>query len=217
MSVGNNLSPEKYSMDIMLTEYKTLQELRSELITIGENRVNFFLAIVSGGLVGLSLLPQASPMGEINYLITGAVLIGFLILGFITLARTIERSIGVKKYARGMNRIRRYFAQLDPHLHAYFLLPISDDRPTFQSIGWLTGGAKFLSLANIVAIINGILVSVTSSLYSYAIVGLRISDIVKLSILSFSLVYSLEFIYITARLSQAEKQTEVRFSNAKEK
>jgi len=93
------------TVDFLLAEYETLRSVKSELVSHGENRVNFFLAVVSGAMVGLALLSQSPALGEVPPVVIGTVLIGILLLGLMTFARTVDRAIGIKLYARGMNRI----------------------------------------------------------------------------------------------------------------
>ncbi len=42
-------------VDFMLAEYETLRDFRQTSVTLGENRLNFYLACVSGAAVGLGL------------------------------------------------------------------------------------------------------------------------------------------------------------------
>lgn len=211
MNTKERSKSEEHSLDFMLAEFETLRSLRSELVSLGESRVNVFLAIVSGGLVGLAFLNRVSGLGIIIPLITGLVLVGMFLMGLITFARTIERTIGLKIYTRGMNRVRRFFVQLDPDLTDYLLLPISDDRPSFKTTGWLPGGGSFISLGSIVAVINSIIASVAVSLVTAVYAELQFELVVASTIITSLIIYLAQHIYMNIRLREAEKRTEVRF------
>src|SRR5689334_18316758 len=91
--------------EFILAEYAGLQSLRQGLVTLGENRLNFFLATVSGALVGAGLLiDKLSTYGDLVFYVVGFILAGLLLLGVATFVRMVERSIGVVIYSRGMNR-----------------------------------------------------------------------------------------------------------------
>lgn len=220
MDMKKQSKPEEHSLNFMLTEFETLRCLRSDISSIGESRVNVFLAAVSAGLVGLTLLNQSSVLSVLGEvlppLITCVVLAGLLFLGIITFGRAIERDINIKLYARGLNRIRRYFVQLDPDLREYLLLPISDDRPRFKSMGWLPSGGQFLSLESMVAVINSTVATVAVSAFTTVILELENVEITAIAILAFLGVCVAQYRYMNSRLEKAENQTETRFPSHNE-
>lgn len=116
-------------ISFMLEEYTTLRELKISLDSKGENRVNFYLATISGASVALGLLNQLSIPLELLYFLNAAVFIGILILGNITFARMVERTTRNTEYERGMNRIRRYFVDNYPNIKNIFSSPSSMINP----------------------------------------------------------------------------------------
>lgn len=134
--------------DFMLAEYQTMRDLRAGLISLGENRVNYFLVFVSGAiaLVGLGLVERFSE-ATLNLVVT-ALLAGLFLLGLLTFARMVERSIRITSYSRGMNRIRRYFVEQHPHIDKYLILPTDDAQPPFrESRGGLPMTVAFMDSA----------------------------------------------------------------------
>ncbi len=209
MNMQKQSKPEEHSLDFMLAEFETLRCLRSDMKSMGESRVNIFLLAVSGGLVGgLALLNKSSGFENVLPPITGlVVLVGLFLLGFITFRRAIETDINMKIYARGLNRIRRYFVQLDPDLREYLLLPISDDQPRFGTLGWLPSGGQFFSLESMVAVINSIIATVAVSAFARGILELENLQ-VGIAILTFLVVCGAHYRYMSNRFKQAENQAE---------
>src|SRR3990170_121493 len=95
----------------LLEEYATLREFRQNTVNLRETRLNFFLAILSGAIVGLALLNQlsASGLAEVVNFLTGVIILGVFWIGLIIFDTTIAANFRVVEYSRGMNRIRRYF------------------------------------------------------------------------------------------------------------
>lgn len=211
MNIQKQSELENRSLDFMLAEYETLRSVRSGLMSLGESRANIFLLTVSGGLAGLAILYGSSGWEEIAAPIIGVVLAGLFLLGLITFARSIERNIGIKVYARGMNRIRQYFVQLYPNLSDYLILPVSDDRPAFKSMGWLPKGGRFLGLSSMVAVINSIVASVAVLGFCKGSCWITDQASYIASILAFLAVLFGQHIYMSIRLGKAEKETKVRF------
>jgi hypothetical protein len=209
MNMQKQSKPEEHSLDFMLAEFETLRGLRSDMKSMGESRVNIFLLAVSGGLVGgLALLNKSSGFENVLPPMTGLViLVGLFLLGFITFRRTIETDINMKIYARGLNRIRRYFVQLDPDLREYLLLPISDDQPRFGTLGWLPSGGQFFSLESMVAVINSTIATVAVSAFARGILELENLQ-VGIDILTFLVVCGAHYRYMSNRFKKAENQAE---------
>jgi hypothetical protein len=197
--------------DFMLTEYETLRSIRSDVTSLGHSNVNFFLATISGAIVGLALFSQSSGLSEILPVITGVILASLFLLGIIIFARTVERDIGITIYARGMNRIRLYFTQLSPNIKEYLILPISDDIPSFKSVGLLPKSSFLLNLSGTIAVINSLIASTGILLLIKAVITSSIEQIVLVNTIAFVMFYFAQYRYLTARLREVEKQTESLF------
>ena len=73
MKSQNQTTTQQHAVDFMIAEYETLRNLRQDLITLGENRLNFFLASVSGAAVFVALISQLSTYQEIVLFVVGVV------------------------------------------------------------------------------------------------------------------------------------------------
>jgi hypothetical protein len=116
MKKQSKIDTEESATDFMLAEYATLRELRLNLDSLGESRMNFYLAVISGSVVGLGLLNQLSALAKTIFFINAAVIVGLLFLGSITFVRMLQRTVNIVEYTRGMNRIRRYFSEKNPDI-----------------------------------------------------------------------------------------------------
>jgi hypothetical protein len=198
--------------EFILAEYAGLQSLRQGLVTLGENRLNFFLATVSGALVGAGLLiDKLSTYGDLVFYVVGFIFAGLLLLGIATFVRMVERSIGVVIYSRGMNRLRRYFVDKNPDIERYIIQPINDDWPSFESLGFKEKGASTIGLSEMVAALNSTIVSVIIA------IGIRLfltdSPIIVIvsGTIGFMLTLSTQILYHNSRIKEMKKKTRINF------
>jgi hypothetical protein len=200
--------------DFMLAEYTTLRELRLSLDSLGETRVNFFLATISGTVVGLGLINQLSGQLEIVFFINAAVFIGLLLFGLITFARMVERHASIIEYTRGMNRIRRFFAEKHPDIKPYLWLSIYDDKP---SLGYAiynreTRRLGLTGLAPMVGVINSIIATVGTSSFVRLVLVMPVVWCLLIGIVIFLLVILAQYKYLVDRMKQKRDTTEIRFA-----
>jgi hypothetical protein len=210
----NAREPEKHSVSFMLAEFATLQSLRADISSTGESRVNFFLVTVSAAIAGLGLLSKSPSMQWLLSVVAGPVLGGLLAFGLVTLLRATERAVNMTVYARGLNRIRRYFVELDPDVADHLILPIWDDTPSFVGMGWLPDRWQFvgplLSLEGLVAVVNSVVASVIVSANTLAIQQ-RWKAASRGSAIAFMAAYAVQAGYVYLRLKKAEDQVGVNF------
>lgn len=145
---------------LLTTEHFTLQGARGITTTEALGRTTLYLGSISGGLVALSLLGNATRLG-LPFVVAALVLTPTLIfLGFVTFMRTLESSMEDTFYARGINRLRHAYLELAPGWRPYFIQSDRDDMPGVMTNLGLMPGAHFqmyLNLAGMVSIINSVL------------------------------------------------------------
>lgn len=181
----------------LLDEYATLREFRQNTVTLRETRLNFFLAIISGAIVGLALLNQlsASGLAEIVNFLTGVIMLGVFWIGLITFNTTIAANFRVVEYTRGMNRIRRYFVEQHTAIEKYVALPLSDQIPSF--------GDKMPMMT---ALINSLIGGTGISLFAHAVMGLATIGIYLVGALIFAIFLIGQYRYYLARVQQTITQ-----------
>ncbi len=205
--------PEEQASEFLLAEYTALRELRLSLESLGENRVNFFFAAISGSAVGLGLINQLSVLAETLYFVNGAVFVGLFFFGLMTFARMVERSIRITAYTRAMNRIRRYFADKHPDITQYLWLPLHDDRPAFgfTAFNLQTHRLRLTGLAPMTGVINSIIATTGMVILVRGVFTLPRAWAVLIGTFTFLFITLAQYRYLMNRMRHKRDETEVRF------
>jgi len=146
------------TLTILTTEHYNLQSARAASISETSARTALFLSTVSSGLVALGFVAQVL-RGEGLYVFGLVLFPTLLFLGLVTFERVLQSSIQDIVSARGINRIRHFYAEIDPHAASYFILSTHDDQAgTMADMGirpspW----QSFVTLAGMVAVIDGVI------------------------------------------------------------
>jgi hypothetical protein len=123
---GGGISPPT-RLQILSTEHWSLLASRSLAWNESFSRAGMFLSTLSGAIVALALVAQASAFGE-GFRIFGLVILPVVLLvGVGTLLR-----MGIANYhdalcVVGMNRIRAGYMELAPDLDRFFVMGTTDD------------------------------------------------------------------------------------------
>ena len=80
-----------------------------------------FLTVLSGGVVGLALVAQATAFGEGFVLFALLVLPVVLFVGVTTFVRLVEVNNEDVHWVYGMNRLRHAYLDMEPELEPYFV------------------------------------------------------------------------------------------------
>ncbi len=213
MNTQTKVDTEESLTEFLLAEYTTLREFRSRLDVLGESRLNFFLATISGAIIGLGLLNQLSALSQTLAFINSTVFIGLFLLGLMTFARMVERTIRITEYTRGMNRIRRYFADKHPEITPYLWLSLHDDMPAFGqlAIHFQTRRLGLTGLAPTVGVINSIIATLGLVIFTRVVFLLPIPWSVLIGTFTFLLLVFAHYHYLLHRLKHKQNETEVRF------
>lgn len=180
-------TPDPLTLQVLTNEYFNLQSARAGTISEANGRASLFLGAVSSTLIALGFVGNISDMGET---FRAFVLIIFPILFFIglsTFVRVLETSIEDLLYARGLNRIRHYFAEVAPAAKTYFVLPIADDWAGMQpSFGIrLTRGQILLTNATLIGVINSVITGVFVAIVMLALANAAISLSIVVGMITF--------------------------------
>lgn len=147
-------------LTILTTEHFTLQGARSN--TVGEStaRATLFVGAASASLVALSLLAQATQMGNGLAIFVLVVLPTLYALGTFTFARLVACSIEDLTYGRAINRIRAYYRQVAGEQARYLALTGHDDVTGVLANMGITRTSRwqlYFTLAAMIAVLNGII------------------------------------------------------------
>ena len=143
-------------MQALGTEYGMLQGARGGTISESSSRSSLYLTTLSGAVVGLSFVANASKFGQTFFIFALAIMPVVFFLGVVTYYRVMQTGVEDVIYARAISKIRRFYSEIDPAQASFF------QAATVDQVG-LTGlglvklrWQQFLSGAAMVAIVNSV-------------------------------------------------------------
>ncbi len=107
-------------LSALTTEHFTLQSAKASTISDSSSRSSLYLGSVSSALIALAFIGQISALGQIFFLFGLTVLPTLFFLGLVTYVRVLQSMAEDVLYARSINRIRRYYAKIEPGQAHYF-------------------------------------------------------------------------------------------------
>ena len=110
-----------------MTEHWSLLAARSLGYTEAMSRASIFIAALSGSVIALALVGQATDFGD-GFVAFALVLLPVVFfLGVSTIARLGQNNYEDAVWVQGMNRIRNAYLELAPELEPYFVTSHYDD------------------------------------------------------------------------------------------
>jgi hypothetical protein len=184
---------------ILTTEHWSLLTSRSQLWNEAFSRGAMFLTVVSGSVVALALVAQATKFGP-EFTAAALLLLPIdLFVGVSTFVRIAHSNIEDRRWVRAINRVRHAYLEIAPDLAPYFTTSRFDDPPGVAvSYGYLPGrrgriqGA--LTTGGVVAVVNGVLAGTLVSL-SLDYLGLDRLLSVLVGVVAFSVTVALLALY----------------------
>lgn len=120
-------TPVAVRLQILSTEHWSLLASRSLAWNETWARASMFLSTLSGSIVALALVSQASHFGESFRLFGLVILPVVLFIGLGTLFRVDASNYHDSRCVIGMNRIRAAYLELAPELERYLVMGTTDD------------------------------------------------------------------------------------------
>jgi len=126
-SDANDAAHRSQRLQILATEHWSLLATRSLSWNESFSRASMFLTLLSGAIVALALVAQATSFGE--GFVTFALLLLPLVLGvgWATFVRLGEVNNEDAYWVTGMNRLRKAYVEMEPELAPYFVTGTTDD------------------------------------------------------------------------------------------
>ena len=112
---------------MLATEHWSLLATRSLSWNEAFARSTMFLSLLSGAVVALALVAQASQFGEAFVVFALLALPVVLFVGVATYIRLLEINNEDYVWVRGMNRLRGAYLEIDPGLAPYFITGVTED------------------------------------------------------------------------------------------
>jgi hypothetical protein len=124
-ALGRELGP--HVLQILMTEHWSLLSARSLGYTEAMSRASIFVAALTGSVVALALVGQATDFGDSFVAFALVLLPVVFFLGVVTIVRIRQINWEDATWVQGMNRIRNAYLDLAPELERYFVTSKHDD------------------------------------------------------------------------------------------
>jgi hypothetical protein len=138
------------------TEHFVLEGARSATISEANGRASVFLGAVSGGLIALGLIGQASRLGTAFYAFGIILLSTLAFLGLTTFHRAFQTGLEDARYASRVARLRAFYFRGAPEVEPYLISVGVEERLEMQGIRH-SPMQKFLSMSGTIAVITAVL------------------------------------------------------------
>ena len=156
-------------LQILSTEHWSLLASRSLAWNESFARAGMFLTVLSGAMVALALVAQASGFASEFVIFALVVLPVTLFVGVTTFLRMGSSNWHDAQTVMGMNRIRGAYLELAPDLAKYFVMSPYDDAAGIGVTMAMAPGIGFVThlvagTPNVVMVLNGVLAGVIVAL-----------------------------------------------------
>jgi hypothetical protein len=173
-----------HTLQILTTEHWSLLASRSMGYTEAMSRAAIFVAALSGAVVSLALVAQATDFGS-GFVAFALVLLPVVyFVGLTTMLRLAQVNFEDALWVQGMNRIRHAYLELEPELEPYFVTSRYDDPPgvLHSTLGRPDKPGPlqlFVAIPGVVAVVDSVVAGATVGIASYALdLGLGASLVV---------------------------------------
>jgi hypothetical protein len=169
---GSDFGPD--ALQILTTEHWSLLATRSLVYTEAMSRTSIFVAALTGSVVALALVAQASDFGS-GFVAFALVLLPVVyFLGWTTIVRLAQVNLENARWVQGMNRIRNAYLQVAPELEPYFVTSKYDDdagvlASTVAHVGPTPRYQAFVSAPGVVAVINSVVAGAAAGVAGIAL------------------------------------------------
>jgi hypothetical protein len=111
----------------LTTEHFTLQGARNATISEANGRLGHYISTVGSGVGGLAFVANVSSLGPVFLAFSAVIFPIMIVLGVVTLIRTIQIGVDFERLAQATNRIRHFYIEIAPEAEPYFSFPRFDD------------------------------------------------------------------------------------------
>jgi hypothetical protein len=190
-----------HTLQILTTEHWSLLASRSMGYTEAMSRAAIFVAALSGAVVSLALVGQATDFDS-GFVAFALVLLPVVyFVGLTTVLRLAQVNFEDAHWVQGMNRIRHAYLELEPGLEPYFVTSRYDDAPgVLQSTlarSDRPGAIQvFVAIPGVVAVVDSVVAGATLGIASH---GLDLAVPVSLLVGAAGFVASITLFAVWAR------------------
>jgi hypothetical protein len=213
---GAGGSPVALRLQVLATEHWGLLATRSLAWNESFTRAGMFLSALSGAIVALALVAQATEFGSEFTLFALVILPVVLFIGLTTFFRMGTSNYYDALCVVGMNRIRNAYLQLVPEVEPYLVMGAYDDEKHVNlSMGVPPGRTNFVvdvivSTPFVVCAINSVLGGAIATLVAQQL-GLATPLTITLAVAGVLVVFGFQVVVATRGISAAVTAYEPKF------
>jgi hypothetical protein len=200
-------------LQILATEHWSLLASRSLAWNESFSRAGMFLTTLTGSIVALALVAQASAFGDGFTLFALVILPVVLFIGVATHIRLGAANYHEALCVTGMNRIRAAYLELAPDLERYFVMSAHDDQrgmaitmgmpPGLGAAGWIAH--MIASTPTVVVVLNGALAGVIAALAALRL-GMATPAILAVGVAGLVVAIALHILYARGRIAETRSR-----------
>ncbi|MCI0582074.1 MAG: hypothetical protein L0227_04120 [Chloroflexi bacterium] len=180
-------------LQILIAEHASLTAMRTQSQSEMASRATMFVAALSGGLVAISFIAQATRFGPESKAFDLTILTVLLFVGVATFVRTLDLNADDVRWVAALNRLRGAYIELEPASSRYLVTARADDAEGIQatinpgrSIHPIYGLA---ATPGLIAVIDGVIGGAIAGVISTVIApSIDISAILAIGALGFAVV-----------------------------
>jgi hypothetical protein len=147
--------PRAAAVTFVTTEHFALQGARAATISESTGRASVFLGAVSGGLIALGFIGQASRLGAAFYAFGLILLPTLAFVGLTTFHRVFQSGLEDARYAHRIALLRAFYFDAAPEVEQYLVSVPPGERQDVQGV-WVSSAQKFLTMAGTVAVVTAV-------------------------------------------------------------
>jgi hypothetical protein len=187
-------------LQILIAEHASLTAMRTQAQSEMASRATMFVAALSGGLVAISFIAQATRFGPESKAFDLTILTVLLFVGVATFIRTLDLNADDVRWVAAMNRLRGAYIELEPASSRYLVTARADEIEGIQAtINPGRSGHPLYGLAatpGLIAVIDGVIGGAIAAVASTVIApSIDIVAIIVIGAVGFAVVLGLHARY----------------------
>lgn len=175
---ADDAARRSHLIQILATEHWSLLATRSLSWNESFARAGMFLTLLSGAIVALALVAQATQFGEGFVTFALLLLPLVLVVGWTTFVRLTEVNNEDAYWVTGMNRLRMAYLEIDPELEPYFVTGTTDDTEglmrTYATHPGGSGLHALITTPATIAFVNSALFAVLAAIVAMQWMGMSV-------------------------------------------
>ena len=216
--------PPSVKLQILSTEHWSLLASRSMDYNESFSRASMFLSLLSGAVVALALVAQATDFRDGFDVFALVLLPVVLFVGLATFVRLVQVNNEDVQWTLGINRLRHAYLDIDPSVGPYFVTAWHDDEyGLLVSFAARPGGWRFVhgfvTTPGMLAVVDGVLAGVLAGFVALKLVpgDGNLAAAIVAGVVTFVAVVLLTMTYQARSMTETRRSYRPRFPHAEDR